>query len=428
MPANDPLSPQGIPYGVYEGRTDSNGHLLANLLHFGRLLRQVGIAVSTRQIYELAQGLTYIDLTRRDDFYHAARCFLVHSADELDVFDRAFDLFWSHQIQFTMEFGLAHQRRRVDGLVEELPESDQAVLSKRTDSDTIPADEEDDPDSPGETRVSPTYSPLEVLCQKDFADFTEEEFEAAKHLIQRLMWRLDQRLTRRKVRAAKRGSYLDLRHSLRCNMKYSGEVLKLAWRRRKPKLRPLIVICDISGSMESYSRLFLHFIYTLAQETRRVEAFVFGTRLTYITPTLRHNDVDTAVQKMSELVLDWSGGTRIGESLRSFNYQWSRRVLGRGAVAVIISDGWDRGDIDLLEREVSRLRRGVSRLVWLNPLLGAPDYQPLVRGIQAALPYVDDFLPLNNLVSLEKFAGQLGSPGGKTAVPSDGLPISRLEE
>ncbi len=295
--------------------------------------------------------------------------------------------------------------------MQELPESDQAVLNKRTDSDTILADEEDEPDSPGETRVSPTYSPLEVLLRKDFDDFTEEELDRAKHLIQGLVWRLDQRLTRRKVRAAKRGGYLDLRRSVRGNMKYSGEVLQLAWRRRKLKPRPLVVICDVSGSMESYSRLFLHFIYTLAQETRRVEAFVFGTRLTYITPALRHGDVDSAVQKMSELVLDWSGGTRIGESLRVFNYQWSRRVLGRGAVAVIISDGWDRGDIDLLEREVSRLRRSVSRLIWLNPLLGAPDYRPLVRGIQTALPYVDDFLPLNNLVSLEQFAGQLGSLG-----------------
>jgi uncharacterized protein with von Willebrand factor type A (vWA) domain len=231
-------------------------------------------------------------------------------------------------------------------------------------------------------------------------------------LIQGLVWRLDQRLTRRVVRAPKRTGYLDLRRAVRGNMKYGGEILKLAWRRRKSKPRPLVVICDISGSMEAYSRLFLHFIYALAQETRRIEAFVFGTRLTYITPALRQGDVDTAVQKMSELVLDWSGGTRIGGSLRTFNYRWSRRVLGRGAVAVIISDGWDRGDLDLLEREMGRLRRSVSRLIWLNPLSGAPDYQPLAGGIQTALPYVDDFLPLHNLMSLGQFAGRLGSLGG----------------
>jgi uncharacterized protein with von Willebrand factor type A (vWA) domain len=385
------------------------------LLHFGRFLRQAGIAVSTRQIYELAEGLTHIDLTQREDFRHAARCFLVHHADELELFDRAFDLFWSQQVQFTMELGLAHQRRRVEGLVEELPEGDQAVLNNRTGSEAPLSGEEDESDASGETRLAPTYSPLEVLYHKDFADFTEQEIEAAKRLIQRLAWRLDLRLTRRKVRAAKRASYLDLRRSVRANMKYSGEVLKLAWRRRKVKPRPLVVICDISGSMESYSRLFLHFLYTLTQETRGIEAFVFGTRLTYITPALRHNSVDLALRKMSELVLDWSGGTRIGESLRAFNFRWSRRVLGRGAVAVIISDGWDRGDMDLLEREMGRLRRSVSRLIWLNPLSGAPDYQPLVRGIQTALPYVDDFLPLHNLMSLEQFAGRLGWLGEPVA-------------
>jgi len=385
------------------------------LLHFGRFLRQAGIAVSTRQIYELAEGLTHIDLTQREDFRHAARCFLVHHADELELFDRAFDLFWSQQVQFTMELGLAHQRRRVEGLVEELPEGDQAVLNNRTGSEAPLSGEEDESDASGETRLAPTYSPLEVLYHKDFADFTEQEIEAAKRLIQRLAWRLDLRLTRRKVRAAKRASYLDLRRSVRANMKYSGEVLKLAWRRRKVKPRPLVVICDISGSMESYSRLFLHFLYTLTQETRGIEAFVFGTRLTYITPALRHNSVDLALRKMSELVLDWSGGTRIGESLRAFNFRWSRRVLGRGAVAVIISDGWDRGDMDLLEREMGRLRRSVSRLIWLNPLSGAPDYQPLVRGIQTALPYVDDFLPLHNLMSLDQFAGRLGWLGEPVA-------------
>jgi uncharacterized protein with von Willebrand factor type A (vWA) domain len=406
MPANDPLSPEGPG-------APQDGHLLGKLLHFGRLLRQAGIAVSTRQIYELAEGLTHIDLARRDDFRHAARCFLVHHAHELDLFDRAFDLFWSQQIQFTMELGLARRRRRADGLAGQLPESDQAVLNRRTGAEAPLTDEEDESDSLEEARVSPTYSPVEVLYQKDFADFTEEEIEAARRLIQRLVWRLDQRLTRRKVRAPKRTSYLDLRRSVRANMKYSGEVLKLAWRRRKAKPRPLVILCDVSGSMESYSRLFLHFLYALAQETRGIEAFVFGTRLTYITPALRHDSVEVALKRTSELALDWSGGTRIGESLKAFNFRWSRRVLGRGAVGVIISDGWDRGDMNLLAREMGRLRRSVSRLIWLNPLSGAPDYQPLAQGMQTALPYVDDFLPLHNLTSMEHFAGHLGSLEGR---------------
>jgi uncharacterized protein with von Willebrand factor type A (vWA) domain len=386
-----------------------SGHLLANLLHFGRLLRQVGIGVSSRQIYELAEGLTYVDVTRHDDFYHTARSFLVHDLEELDTFDRAFDLFWSQQIQLMVELGITRQQRLKRGVTEDLPESDQVALSQRTDASISLTDEEDDHNSAGETSLSPTYSPLEILYRKDFADFTQEELETAKRVIHSLVWQLEQRLTRRKVRAVKRTSHLDLRRAVRNNMKHGGEILELSWRRRKSKPRPVVVICDISGSMERYSRLFLHFMYALVHETQQIEAFVFGTRLTYITPAMRHSDVDVTVKKMSELVLDWSGGTRIGESLRAFNYRWSRRMLGRGAVVIIISDGWDRGDMDLLEREISRLRRSVSRLIWLNPLLGAPDYKPLVRGIQTALPYVDDFLPLHNLISLEQIAHQLGS-------------------
>jgi uncharacterized protein with von Willebrand factor type A (vWA) domain len=386
-----------------------SGHLLANLLHFGRLLRQLGIGVSSRQIYELAEGLTYVNLAQRDDFYHTACSFLVHAPEELDVFDRAFDLFWSRQIKWMVDFGTARQKHLKERVTEDLPESDQVALSKKTSLNIALPDEEDGRDSARETNVSPTYSPLEILYRKDFADFTPEELETAKRVIHSLVWQLEQRLTRRKVRAVKRTSYLDLRRAVRNNMKHGGEILQLSWRRRKSKLRPLVVICDVSGSMERYSRLFLHFMYALVQETQQIEAFVFGTRLTYITPAMRHSDVDAVVKKMSDLVLDWSGGTRIGESLRVFNYKWSRRMLGRGAVVIIISDGWDRGDMDLLEREISRLRHSVSRLIWLNPLLGAPDYKPLVRGIQTALPYIDDFLPLHNLMSLEQIALQLGS-------------------
>jgi uncharacterized protein with von Willebrand factor type A (vWA) domain len=389
---------------------DGEGHLLANLLHFGRLLRRSGIPVSSRQLVELAAGLTYIDLACRDDFYYTTRGFLVHHADELEVFDQAFDLFWSGRVQFGLEFEMARQGRARQADAPPAPSSDQPALSRAADRDAASAVDESDPAATPETRLSPTYSPDEIL-HKDFADFSQEELETARRFIHSLVWNLDQRSTRRKVRAPKRASYLDLRRAVRNNMRYGGEIVRLAWRRRKSKPRPLVLICDISGSMERYSRLFLHFIYALVQETRHMEAFVFGTRLTYITPALRHSQVDAAVDKMSELVVDWSGGTRIGESLRTFNYHWSRRVLGRGAVVMLISDGWDRGDIHLLEREVSRLRRSVSRLMWLNPLSGAPDYQPLVRGMQAVLPYVDDFLPLHNLVSLEQLALRLGSLG-----------------
>lgn len=184
----------------------------------------------------------------------------------------------------------------------------------------------------------------------------------------------------------------------------------LTFARREPrkKPRPLVVIADISGSMERYTRLLLHFIYSLTQGLRqRVEAFAFGTRLTRLSRHMRHRDVARALAGVSHAVSDWSGGTRIGESLRTFNYDWARRVLGGGAVVLLISDGWDRGDPELLAKEVDRLRRSCHRLIWLNPLLGSPEYEPLTRGMVAALPYVNDFLPVHNLESLEELARHL---------------------
>jgi hypothetical protein len=186
----------------------------------------------------------------------------------------------------------------------------------------------------------------------------------------------------------------------------------LTWATRGPKTkpRPLVVIADISGSMERYTRLLLHFLYSLtAGLDQRVETFLFGTRLTRITRQLEHKDIETALREVSGAVNDWAGGTRIGDCLHRFNFDWGRRVLGRGAVVLVISDGWDRGDPELLRAEMARLTRSCHRLIWLNPLLGAPDYEPLTRGIQAALPYIDDFLPVHNLASLEDLAMRLAA-------------------
>ncbi len=191
-------------------------------------------------------------------------------------------------------------------------------------------------------------------------------------------------------------------------------MLTLARRERKTKPRPLVVIADISGSMERYTRLLLHFIYGLAQSrSLPVEAFVFSTRLTRITRQLRQKDIDQSLEDVSGVVHDWAGGTRIGEAIKTFNYDWGRRVLGRGAVVLIISDGWDRGDIDLLDLEMARLQRSCHRTIWLNPLLGSPGYEPLTRGMQAALPHVDAFLPVHNLASLEDLAAHLQAIGAR---------------
>ncbi len=221
-------------------------------------------------------------------------------------------------------------------------------------------------------------------------------------------WHLGLRSTRR-TRPARRGSSLDMRRVMRRNLKHGAEMIDLAWREIRQKPRPLVIICDISGSMSLYSRLFLHFIHTISNGLLNVEAFVFGTRLTRITHQLKKRDVDDAVRDVSKSVQDWSGGTRIGDALHYFNYTWARRVLGRGAVVLLISDGWDRGESDTLRTEMDRLQHSCHRLIWLNPLLGSPDYRPLTVGMKSALPYIDDFLPVHNLDSLIHLGNVLAS-------------------
>jgi uncharacterized protein with von Willebrand factor type A (vWA) domain len=251
-----------------------------------------------------------------------------------------------------------------------------------------------------------TYSPIELLKQKDFAEFTAEEVFAAKQFIQKMCWPVNRRRTRRRV-SKNRGASLDLRSTIRRSMRSHGEILRLKHQGRALKPRKIVALCDISGSMERYSRLLLHFMHALTNGMQNIETFVFGTRLTRISRHLRQSDIDLAVSRVSTEVADWAGGTRIGEALRDFNYLWARRVLRSSGVALIISDGWDRGDISLFEREIERLACSCTRLIWLNPLLGYRDYEPLTRGIQAALPHIDSFLPVHNLESLEQIGAAL---------------------
>jgi uncharacterized protein with von Willebrand factor type A (vWA) domain len=387
---------------------DEAGNLLPNLLHFGRLLRSIGLRISTGQISDLARALLLIDITSRADFYYTARGLLVTDPHDFERFDQAFDLFWTGMQSWLLGLGqVRHLHSSADG-EKDLMTAD-PVLAPGKEDRALAGEQEEESDPPDGRESSALYSPLELLRHKNFAEFSEEEKEIVRQAMARLVWQLNVRQTRRLRRTHKRARYLDLRGLVRANTRHGGEIIHLRWRRRKTKPRPLVVICDISGSMDAYSRLFLHFIHALSQDVQHLEAFAFGTRLTRLSPALRHADVDTAVDKISHLVVDWSGGTRIGESLKQFNYQWSRRVLGWGATALIISDGWERGDLALLDREMDRLRRSVHRLIWLNPLAGSPGYQPLVGGIQTVLPYCDDFLPLHNLHSLEQVIARFGA-------------------
>ncbi len=379
------------------------GNLLHNLVLFGRLLRAVGLDVNPGRVIDLVTALEHVQIGRKPDFYYTLRSLLVHDQEDLVLFDRAFDLFWRRPSQTSVPINLGSK------LTKEKPKPLVTLPPLNDDSQAL-GDGNSNIKNEGEEQeiieVTRTYSQREVLRQKDFGELTKEEMDSVKRFMAEMVWELGQRRTRRQRPG--QGAILDLRRTLRQNLRYGGEILE--WPRRQPKFkpRPLIIIADISGSMERYTRLLLNFIYSLAKGlTQQVEAFVFSTRLTRITRQVRIRDLDSALSEVSQTVHDWAGGTRIGDSLKTFNFHWGRRVLGRGAVVLLISDGWDRGEPDLLTREISRLQRSCHRLIWLNPLLGSARYEPLTRGMQAALPWIDDFLPVHNLGSLEDLAAHL---------------------
>ena len=376
--------------------------LLHNLLHFTRLLHRLGLDVQAGRARDVAAALAHVDVGRRTDFYHTLRSLLIHRADDLAVFDEAFRVFW----------------RRPHG---DWTETDLSAMGEKRRSGA-PEYESEAPESNaegegGERRASYqvermavlSYSDRESLYTKDFEQFTEDELAAAERMMADLHWDLGERTSKRWTPG--RGPALDLRRAVRANMRYGGELIDLPERRRKTRRRPLILLCDVSGSMERYSRMLLHFVHALTGGGRlgRVESFVFATRLTRVTRQLVTRKAEVAVPRLPRTVADFGGGTRIGDALRAFNVEWARRVRGQGPVVLLISDGWDRGEPERLRTEIARLQRSCQRLIWLNPLLGSPDYVPLTRGMQAALPHIDDFLPVHNLASLEALARHLNS-------------------
>ena len=392
--------------------------LLRNVLHFTRLLHRLGLDVQAGRARDAAAALAHVDVGRRADFRHTLRSLLIHRAEDLAPFDEAFRVFWRRPHgDWTGQDLRALGETRRSGAPEyesEAPESDAGDAGQ------------DGGDGRARYRVERmavlSYSDRESLYAKDFEHFTEEELAAAERMLARLQWDLGVRASRRWQ--AGRGPAPDLRRAVRANMRYGGELLDLPERRRRTRRRPLILLCDVSGSMERYSRMLLHFVHALTGGGRlgRVESFVFATRLTRITRQLVTRRAEVAVPRLPRTIADFGGGTRIGDALRAFNVEWARRVRGRGPLVLLISDGWDRGDPERLRTEIARLQRSCHRLIWLNPLLGSPDYVPLTRGMQAALPSIDDFLPVHNLASLEALASHLNTlPAHRPARRQGGL-------
>ena len=387
------LGPADAPYD-YRG-----GKLTHNLILFGRVCRALGMNVTPNRMMDVARALAHIQLGRKQDFYFALRTHLVTHPKEFAYFDEAFDIFWRRPSEgfTTLNLqSLGEERRKKK--TQFLPPLETSPSENGSDSKEL---------DPAMIALMPTYSRQERLRHKDFAEMSAEELEMAKRVIAKMPDSLGMRRTRRFENG--KGRQINMRRLMKDVIRKHGDVTQLPTHRRKEKPRPVVLLCDISGSMERYTRVLLHFMHTLAGSLFQVESFVYSTDITRITRQIRQKNVDDALEDVGQAVLQWGGGTMTGECMHRFNWVWSRRVLGRGAVVMVITDGWDRGDIPLLHREMERLRHSCRRLIWLNPLLDVPEYEPLTRGAQALLPYVHDFLPITNLANLEAIVKALNN-------------------
>ena len=358
---------------------------LDNLLLFGRLLRRAGVDVHPGRSLDVIAALEHVDLGSRDEVYHACRSLLVHHYEQIPIFDRAFAAFWLRQLQ----------RNAVHEALEAPSNAAMVIEEVRPDDPADSPGEDEIKEEPPRDRAQMTWSDRGGFADKDFAAFTTDEMARARTALARLVWRPGERRTVRWVRG--RGPRIDLRRALGESFRTGGDVVNLSHRKRRVRPRPLVLLCDVSGSMDRYSRMLLHFAHAITARHQRVEAFLFSTQLTRVTRQLRLPRPDEALAAISSSVPDWSGGTRIGAAVREFHQRWGRRVLNGGAVVLLVSDGWDRGDPEELAAQIARLQRRCHRLVWLNPLVGTADYAPLTRGLRAALPFVDDFLPARTL-------------------------------
>jgi uncharacterized protein with von Willebrand factor type A (vWA) domain len=388
--------------------TPQNGGPLPPLVAFGRKLRDAGLPVGTGRILTFARAIAALGLTDRESLYWAGRTTMIGRKEDFAAYDEAFadwyrGLSTQGVLQIELNLPTPASKRQVDW--GEMPDDLEVTISGvaaqwRSAGDDEPEDDE-------ETSIRIVASGVEVLREKSFPDLTEEERARVAAMIRRLAVTVPVERTRR-TKPASKGSTFDIRRTLRRSLRTQGEPFERAMRARKSRTRPLVLILDISGSMAPYARALMQFGYAAMAAGRRVEVFVFGTRLTRVTRTLRTKDPDRAMHEIGTQVADWEGGTRIGESLKTLLDGWSQRAALRGAVVVLCSDGLERGDPELLKAQMARLRRLAHRVVWVNPLKGSPRYEPLARGMAAAMPSIDEFLSGHNLESLEHLGRVLG--------------------
>ncbi|HEX4570084.1 MAG TPA: VWA domain-containing protein [Dongiaceae bacterium] len=385
------------------------GRLLENLMFFARTLRAAGLPIGPGRVIEALRAVETVGIGRREDFYWTLHSVFVNRQDQRPIFDQAFHVFWRNpqllermMAMLLPSIGAPDDANRGEEISRRLAE---ALKAERGDGEEGAAPEEEEL----EIDAAMTYSARELLQRADFEKMSVAELEQAKRLIARMTLPIMDLPTRR-FAPDPHGRRIDMRATLRAALRSGGLP---ALRRRNPRRRhpPLVIICDISGSMSRYSRIVLHFMHAVTNDRDRVFAFLFGTRLTNITRLLRHRDVDIALDRVARSVEDWSGGTRIGHCLTEFNAKWSRRVLGQGAIVLFISDGLDRDIGEGLEREMERLHKSCRRLIWLNPLLRYDAYEPKSMGARAIMPHIDDFRPVHNLESLADLGSVLTAPG-----------------
>jgi len=400
-----------------EGRAaaaDPEGRIADNIVYFARALRKAGLRVGPAAVTDAIQAVLVAGIGTREDFYWTLHSVLVTRHEDHAVFDEAFRLFWRSReliekmLAMLSPIAPAPSQREKPRAGE--TRAGQALLSP----DREDRRREEKPEVEIDARL--TLSSREVLRNKDFAQMTAEEIAQARKAIDDLFMPHDL-VTTRRHRPDLRGRRIDPRSMMRLGLRTGGDFILPRYRSPRKVNPPLVVLADISGSMSQYTRIFLHFLHALTENRRRVHSFVFGTRLTNLSRQLRHRDPDEALAQCAEVVHDWSGGTRIGEALGDFNRLWSRRVLGQGAVVLLITDGLERDSIEMLSHEMERLHKSCRRLIWLNPLLRFAGFEPRARGMRAMLPHVDELRPVHSLNALSDLCDALSAmPRARRAV------------
>lgn len=391
-----------------------DGRIADNIVYFARTLRKAGMRVGPASVKDAIEAVLAAGIGSRDDFYWTLHAVLVSRHEDHPTFDETFRLFWkSHELiekMLAMFSPVAPNSREKQKPRAAENRVSQAMFEGHRKNQPV----QEIPEIEVDARF--TFSGNEVLRGKDFAQMNAAEMIDAKKAIAELRLPFDMVRTRR-FKSNAHGRRIDPRAMMRSAARTGGELILPKFRSQREVHPPLVVLADISGSMSQYTRIFLHFLHALTEQRRRVHAFVFGTRLTNLTRQMRHRDPDAALADCSAAVMDWSGGTRIGDTMGEFNRLWSRRVLGQGAVVLLITDGLERDDVAGLAEEMERLRKSCRRLIWLNPLLRFDGFEARARGVKAMLPHVDEFRSVHNLDALADLCASLDKTSARSVDP-----------